>query len=251
MNNEGTPQVENSQKSRLDTREQRRAARPDRGFSRDRMPSARRNVRISPFRRVIVNMLKFVLPLIAMTIMALVVLWPQIEQVQDSGFRLGFSTSPEDLMENVAMSKPRFFGVDGNRQPFTVTANEAVETDATETRPDHIYLAAPQADITLNDGSWIAMTANEGFYTETDGMLDLVGTVNMYHDQGFEIHTEEAEIAMNSGSASGDVPVDGQGPFGTIKSDSGFELEDKGAVIRFLGKSRLVIFDSALNSTEQ
>jgi len=248
MSTEGTPQVEDHDESqKAEAREQRHA----RGFSRDRMPSARRNVRINPFRRVIVNMLKFVLPLIAMTILALVVLWPQIEQVQESGFRLGFSTLPEDLMENVAMSKPRFFGVDGNRQPFTVTASEAVETAETETRPDHIYLSAPQADITLNDGSWIAMTANEGFYTEADGMLDLVGTVNMYHDQGFEIHTEEAEIAMNSGSASGDVPVDGQGPFGTIASDSGFELEDKGAVIRFLGKSRLVIFDSAMNSTEQ
>ncbi|KZB71458.1 MULTISPECIES: LPS export ABC transporter periplasmic protein LptC [Thalassospira] len=248
MSTEGTPQVEDHDESqKAEAREQRHA----RGFSRDRMPSARRNVRINPFRRVIVNMLKFVLPLIAMTILALVVLWPQIEQVQESGFRLGFSTSPEDLMENVAMSKPRFFGVDGNRQPFTVTASEAVETAETETRPDHIYLSAPQADITLNDGSWIAMTANEGFYTEADGILDLVGTVNMYHDQGFEIHTEEAEIAMNSGSASGDVPVDGQGPFGTIASDSGFELEDKGAVIRFLGKSRLVIFDSAMNSTEQ
>lgn len=248
MSTEGTPQVEDHDESqKAEAREQRHA----RGFSRDRMPSARRNVRINPFRRVIVNMLKFVLPLIAMTILALVVLWPQIEQVQESGFRLGFSTSPEDLMENVAMSKPRFFGVDGNRQPFTVTASEAVETAETETRPDHIYLSAPQADITLNDGSWIAMTANEGFYTEADGILDLVGTVNMYHDQGFEIHTEEADIAMNSGSASGDVPVDGQGPFGTIASDSGFELEDKGAVIRFLGKSRLVIFDSAMNSTEQ
>ena len=236
MSNEGASQVD-----------QREA----RGISRHRLPSGRRDVRINPFRRVIVNMLKFVLPLIAMTIMALVILWPQIEQVQDSGFRLGFSTSPEDLMENVAMSNPRFFGVDGNRQPFTVTANEAVETTETADRPDHIYLAGPQADITLEDGSWIAMTANEGFYTEIDGMLDLVGTVNMYHDNGFEIHTQEAEIAMNSGSARGDVPVNGQGPFGTIKSDSGFELEDKGAVIRFLGKSQLVIFDSAMNSTEQ
>ncbi len=216
------------------------------GLSRDRLPSGRRDVRINPFRRVIVTMLKFVLPLIALTLMALVVLWPQIEQVQDSGFRLGFSSSPEDLMENVAMTNPRFFGVDGNRQPFTVTAREAVETPESAGRTDHVYLDAPQADITLEDGSWIALTANEGFYTETDGMLDLVGTVNMYHDNGFEIHTEEAEVAMNSGSASGAVPVDGQGPFGTIKSDSGFELEDKGAVIRFLGKSQLVIFDSAL-----
>ena len=216
------------------------------GLSRDRLPSGRRDVRINPLRRMIVNILKFILPMIAMTIMALVVLWPQIEQVQESGFRLGFSTSPEDLMENVAMSNPRFFGVDGKKQPFTVTAREAVEAKETAERSDHVYLDEPQADITLEDGSWIALTANEGFYTETDGMLDLVGMVNMYHDNGFEIHTEEAEIAMNAGSASGDVPVDGQGPFGTIKSDSGFELEDKGAVIRFLGKSRLVIFDSAM-----
>lgn len=216
------------------------------GLSRDRLPSGRRDVRINPLRRMIVNILKFILPMIAMTLMALVVLWPQIEQVQESGFRLGFSTSPEDLMENVAMSNPRFFGVDGKKQPFTVTAREAVEAKETAERSDHVYLDEPQADITLEDGSWIALTANEGFYTETDGMLDLVGMVNMYHDNGFEIHTEEAEIAMNAGSASGDVPVDGQGPFGTIKSDSGFELEDKGAVIRFLGKSRLVIFDSAM-----
>lgn len=214
--------------------------------SRARMPSGRRNVRINPFRRIIVTSLKFVLPLIAMTLMALVVLWPQIEQVQESGFRLGFSTSPEDLMENVAMSNPRFFGVDGNRQPFTVTAQEAVESKADDGRDDHVYLDAPQADMTLKDGSWIALTANEGFYTETDGQLDLVGAVNMYHDNGFEIHTQKAEIEMNAGNASGSVPVNGQGPFGTIKSDSGFELEDKGAVIRFLGNAKMVIFDSAL-----
>ncbi|MBX2832282.1 MAG: LPS export ABC transporter periplasmic protein LptC [Rhodospirillales bacterium] len=225
--------------SKVETREAK-------GLSRDRLPSGRRHVGFNPFRRVIVTLLKFVLPLIALTLMALVVLWPQIEQVQDSGFRLGFSTSPEDLMENVAMSNPRFFGVDGKRQPFTVTAREAVEAPEAAGRSDHVYLDAPQADITLADGSWIALTANEGFYTEVDGMLDLVGTVNMYHDNGFEIHTEEAEVEMNLGNASGDVPVNGQGPFGTIKSDSGFELEDKGAVIRFLGKSHLVIFDSAL-----
>ncbi|NIZ00694.1 LPS export ABC transporter periplasmic protein LptC [Thalassospira lucentensis] len=214
--------------------------------SRDRMPSGRRNVSISPFRRIIVRSLKFVLPLIAMTLMALVVLWPQIEEVQESGFRVGFSTSPEDLMENVAMSNPRFFGVDGNRQPFTVTAQEAVESKAEDGHDDHVYLDAPQADMTLKDGSWIALTANEGFYTETDGLLDLVGAVNMYHDNGFELHTQKAEVEMNEGNARGSVPVDGQGPFGTINSDSGFELENKGKVIRFLGNAKMVIFDSAL-----
>ncbi len=219
----------------------------------DRLPSGRRDVRINPFRRSIVNMLKIVLPLIAASLVALVVLWPQIEKVQESGFRLGFSTTPDDLMENVTMSNPRFFGVDGNKQPFTVTANDAVEQPENGERLAHVHLDAPQADITLEDGSWIALTADEGFYTESDELLDLVGTVNMYHDQGFEIHTEQAEIALNSGSAKGNEPVDGQGPFGTIKSDTGFELEDNGAVSRFLGYARLVSFDRAVtcNSCSQ
>ncbi|MCC9621150.1 LPS export ABC transporter periplasmic protein LptC [Thalassospira sp. MA62] len=214
--------------------------------NRSSMSSGRRDVRINPFRRMIVTTLKFVLPLIAATLMALVVLWPKIEEVQDSGFRLGFSTSPEDLMENVAMNNPRFFGVDGNKQPFTVTATEAVETKASETRGDHVFLDGPQADMTLDDGSWIALTANEGYYAENTGILDLVGAVNMYHDEGFELHTQQAEIEMKFGNATGDDPVDGQGPFGTITSDTGFELENKGAVIRFLGNARLVIFDSAM-----
>ena len=40
----------------------------------DRLPSGRRDVRINPFRRSIVNMLKIVLPLIAASLVALVVL---------------------------------------------------------------------------------------------------------------------------------------------------------------------------------
>ncbi|MFH1806453.1 MAG: LPS export ABC transporter periplasmic protein LptC [Pseudomonadota bacterium] len=213
---------------------------------RSGLPSGRRNVRINPLRRPFVNMLKLVLPMIAAGLLALVLLWPQIEKVQKSGFRLGFSTSPEDLMENVAMANARFFGVDGNRQPFTVTAIEAIEQPANDQLPKHMHLETPQADMTMEDGSWVAITAEEGFYIETQEQLDLVGEVNMYHDRGFEIHTRRAEIYLARGNASGTDPVDGQGPFGTINSDSGFELEDKGAVIRFLGNATLVIFDSAL-----
>ncbi|WP_083607632.1 LPS export ABC transporter periplasmic protein LptC [Thalassospira sp. TSL5-1] len=215
--------------------------------SRDRLSETRRDVRINPFRRSIVLMLKLMLPLIAAGLLALVVLWPQIEQVQESGFHLGFSSSPDDLMENVAMSNPRFFGVDTKRQPFTVTATEAIEQRKDgEGAMEHVMLEQPQADMTMTDGSWVALTANKGFYTESKSRLDLNGAVNMYHDKGFEIHTNSAEIKLKDGNASGTEPVDGQGPFGTIKSDSGFELENKGSVIHFLGKSKLKVFEKAL-----
>ncbi|AUG54614.1 LPS export ABC transporter periplasmic protein LptC [Thalassospira marina] len=215
--------------------------------SRDRLSEMRRDVKINPVRRSVVLMLKLILPMVAAALLALVVLWPQIEQVQESGFHLGFSSSPDDLMENVAMSNPRFFGVDAKRQPFTVTATEAVEQRKDgESAMEHVLLDRPQADMTLTDGSWVALTADKGLYTESKSRLDLNGAVNMYHDKGFEIHTESAEIKLGDGNASGNDPVDGQGPFGTIKSDSGFELENKGSVIHFLGKSKLKVFDKAL-----
>ena len=48
MSTEGTPQVEDREKSQKAAARDERQARHERGFSRDRMPSARRNVRINP-----------------------------------------------------------------------------------------------------------------------------------------------------------------------------------------------------------
>ena len=71
-----------------------------------------------------------------------------------------------------------------------------------------------------------------------------VDTVQDLDDDGYEFQTEEARIDFRIGAASGDTPVKGHGPFGTVDAE-GFRIVESGNRIIFNGKSRLVIFPTA------
>ena len=102
-------------------------------------------------------------------------------------------------------------------------------------------LEFPKADLTLQGGAWLALAAETGVFLKSSQTLDLAGKVNLFHDRGYEIRTERARIDLKQGTASGDVAVTGQGPFGTLQSE-GFQLLNQGRRILFTGKARLVLF---------
>ena len=80
---------------------------------------------------------------------------------------------------------------------------------ATATSP---ISSKPKGDITLKDGTWLALSAEAGVYRKKDELLDLEGNVNLFHDGGYEIATSRARIDLAKNSAEGDEPVVGQGP---------------------------------------
>ena len=88
------------------------------------------------------------------------------------------------------------------------------------------------------------LTAKRGIFGREAEALDLVGSVVLYHDSGYEFLTEKAKIDLSKGTAEGQVPIRGQGPFGNLQAQ-GFWLVDKGATIYFTGKSKLVIYSGA------
>jgi lipopolysaccharide export system protein LptC len=139
--------------------------------------------------------------------------------------------------ENLTMLNARFEGRDEKDQPFSVTADIATQSESDK---DLVTLELPKADITLQDGAWLALTARSGEYRKDAQVLDLVGSVNLYHDKGFELRTEAARIHLDLGMAESAHPVQGQGNLGTIQAE-GFKVLDRGARIIFLGRSRLVI----------
>ena len=71
-------------------------------------------------------------------------------------------------------------------------------------------------------------------------MLDLAGSVNLFHDKGFELRTESARVRLDAGMAEGAQPVEGQGSIGTVQAE-GFRVLDRGARVFFLGRSHMVI----------
>ena len=185
----------------------------------------------------VVLLLKIVLPATAVGLVLLVLLWPRFN-AQEQRFAIPkVVVKPEDL-ENLKMEMPRFVGVDAQRQPFTVTARVASQAAGGGRLTD---LAEPKGDITLKNGSWIALEADHGVYDKENGSLDLDGGVTLFHDRGYELRTEKARVFFTPGDAEGDKPVRGQGADLEL-SGQGFRLEAKGERIFLTGQSRIVLY---------
>ena len=187
-----------------------------------------------------VSMMKFLLPVAALVLIGLVVLWPHLG-TDDLRFKIGISTIKSNSSKDPSLINPRFVGTDSEDKPYSITADLA-RSQGTETT--RIELEMPKADITLDDGTWLVLTANSGLFIHAENSLKLEGAVNLFHDSGYEFRTEKASIDMASGIASGNLPIEGQGAFGILNAE-GFKLVDKGKTIYFTGKSKLVLHPRA------
>jgi lipopolysaccharide export system protein LptC len=180
---------------------------------------------------------KLVLPLVAVALLALVWAWPNLRG-GDLRFRLGFSDLVTRETAGPSMINPRYVGTDKNQQPYSITSNVARNSPTDRMKID---LEVPKGDIVLNNGTWLMLSADTGVYARTAKTLDLTGGVTLFHDSGYEIRTDSAYVDLDQGTAAGDQPVHGQGPFGDLRAE-GFILLDKGKVIHFTGKSKLTIW---------
>ena len=183
------------------------------------------------------NSMRITLPLVAVAIVALVIAWPQLtEKPQKFSLSVSNVTTTESGVQQIINA--RFTGTDSQNRPYSVTADTASQAKNT---PDVVDLAFPKADITLRTGAWLALSADTGTFDRNKQVLRLKGAVNLFHDQGYELRTSAADIFMKQGTASGNKPVSGQGPIGTVHS-TGFRILDGGKRVLFTGKSRLVLY---------
>jgi lipopolysaccharide export system protein LptC len=190
--------------------------------------------------RAAMTLLKIALPAVAVALLVIVALWPQYLLV-GGRFQLAADPSGENDLDRLSMVNPHFKGRDLSNRPFTVSAERAVQDAKDE---ELVLLAKPQAEITLENGAWVALKAEQGFYRRDLETLRLTGGVELFHDQGYEIHTPSAAIDLNGGTAEGHERVDAQGPFGALTSQ-GFRVAERGDVVEFTGKSRLVLESDA------
>ena len=184
-----------------------------------------------------VGFMKVVLPALAVALIILVIAWPQIAP-DERQFTVGIADISPQQAENLSMLNARFTGVDRQNQPFNVTADMATQKQADD---DMIELQMPKADITLDNGDWLSLEARLGHYERSTEILDLEGAVQLFRDDGLELHTESARVELNGNNAEGFEPIKGQGPFGTL-SGEGFRVENGGANVTVTGRSRLLIY---------
>lgn len=186
-------------------------------------------------RRLAVAVAKRLLPIAAVGLLAVMALWPEIESNAERG-RVSFKRIAEVRPDALHVIEPRYQGVDELNRPYTVTAAVAVQAG----QEDIVQLQAPRADLTLTDGGWVYMEANQGRFDKPHNRLDLAGQVTVHHDDGTQFVTARAALDIGGGNAAGDDPVAAQGPFGTLTAE-GFRLFDRGHVVVFTGRARAVL----------
>lgn len=208
------------------------AATPERGLRFDpRRPTPLRAVR--PGRRWMVAIAKRVLPLVALGLLAVVALYPELagdaERNRISYRRVAVTPEGGQLIE------ARYQGVDEAGRPFTVTAKTVRQVG-----PDRTDLEAPKADMELPSGAWLMVESRQGVYEQRSSRLDLSGEVTLYRDDGTVLTTESVSVDIPTAFAAGHEMVHAEGPFGVLDAQ-GFTLSDRGAVIRFHGPARIVL----------
>jgi lipopolysaccharide export system protein LptC len=192
--------------------------------------SARRSR--SARRSLGVGLAKRLLPVVALALLSLVALWPELGGDERTRFGLHVGGVEPQSGE---LTDVRYNGVDDRGRPYTMTARKAIQVS-----PERINLTDPQGDISLESGNWLMARSQDGVYAQHAGQLDLSGNVVLYRDDGVTLITDAATVDLKAGAATSAEKVHAEGPFGVLDAQ-GFTLTDRGADVHFAGPGRLVL----------
>lgn len=182
--------------------------------------------------------MKMLLPAIALCLVALVVIWPQL--LQDPREVMGGKPISSSDADTLRVANPRFVGVDEKNRPYEIIAASARQESESA---NDVHLDRPQADMLTESGTWMTLTAGRGIWHKHDEAVDLSGGVSVFHEAGHQLASDTARIDLGDGTAASDVATTGQSPGGNVAGE-GFRLYDRGARIIFTGKARAVLYGS-------
>ena len=189
----------------------KRSVRTDRDWTARTRDTAITAVRYSRF----VTLMKRALPIAAGVLIAVVIIYALLPRQSD---KLSFAYGElGHIQGDLSMQKPRLTGTDHKGNPFVITADTATQLGRSIHRAT---LKNVQADFTLDKGRWLNANAAGGLVDMDKGTLALNGGIAVYTDDGYEMHTELADINLKKGLIHGPVPVKGQGPSGTFRADT-------------------------------
>ena len=209
---------------------------PERRYHGDYMPIKRRGKR--DYTNILTR-LRWCL----FTLSALLLGYVSVESNLDLGSAkviLEENATAEDL--NISVRNARYAGLDAGELPFIITA-DGIQQD--KSNPDEIQMEKPKADITLKNGEWIYMSADQAVI-ETNGSRMLIeDNVEIDFSIGYELKTDHARMNMKLGIILGDNPVSMKGINSNFTS-AGFRIHNSGQSIALLGPANVNIINHEL-----
>ena len=189
-------------------------------------------------RRFFVTTTKFLLPLLALGLLTLMAIWPELDRATRQA-QIAFRRIA-GMVDGANMNLARYRGTDERGRPYTMTADVARQVGQ-----GRVDLVEPKGDMTTENGGWLMVESRQGVFLQHSNQMDLSRDVMLYRADGMIMRTEAMAVDMKAGAASSNDPVHVEGPLGVLDAQ-GFVLFDKGGVIQFTGPARMV-----MNGTER
>jgi len=202
------------------------------------LDTAKEPVKISHSYTRFIRFLRLALPIFGLSLIAVIFAWPRMEETVEPIAR-------EELLPSTPIAQnelinPRYESRDDKKQPFTITAQKATQG---QDNPEIIELESPTADLLMNDGSWLAAKANTGIYEQNSEKLFLNGNVRLFHDDGYQLESDEMRINLQTQESFSDKDVIAQGPQGTINA-IGLEAYGADNKLIFKGPATMTLTDT-------
>ncbi len=185
------------------------------------------SVRSAAYSRI-VGILRWVLPLFVLLGLISLMVWPMLRAHK-------LASMAVEHVPNLMADKLRLTGLDAQNQAYSLTAKRAIQAVG-EGEKNLIDLDAPEAEIALTGGAWLAGRAEKGRLDQEKKKLWLGGRAEFFHDDGYRFLSEEVQIDLESQTAWGDKPALIQGPFGEVRGE-GFRVLDGGKTLIVMGKA--------------
>lgn len=182
-----------------------------------------------------VKSLRFILPLIALAMTVVVLTWDEGRRVAPPK-KEELIPASKDIQNELL--KPVFNSIDDKNQPFTVTADRAIQN---RDNPDIIDLDKPVADMTMTSGDKIDAHADKGLYQQKAQKLNLEGAVVLKHSNGYTLKTEELRVDLASQKTYSGQDVRVEGPGGTIDA-TGLEGDSNAGMLVFTGPAKVILY---------
>lgn len=184
-----------------------------------------------------VLLMRLTLPVFALVAGAVTIGYPLLNDNQ-----LSFTLSTEDVLkgdDTVHMKALKYRGTDAINRLFTVTAASGFQKDP---GADTISLNDIRASIQMKDevGSIALVTARKGRYQKKEGLLYLIGGVQLNTTSGYSLEMNGAEVYLKERRAIGNGGIMGETPLGTLSADR-FSVDVDNEIGQFSGRITLKI----------
>ncbi len=137
----------------------------------------------------------------------------------------------------VKVENAKLIGNDKNNKPYMITAASSFKKT---TDKNIIYLHLVEADITLNNNSWMLLNTSYASFNLLKKTISAKEKVYIFYDNGTKLESTNLIYNVSEGIGLGEEGVKMFGEWGRIEANA-FSFDTKNQKIKFFNKPKLVL----------